>query len=274
MQTVKLEEKYIEVPGGQVFVRSWLPDKPSEKAAIVLLHDSLGCVELWRDFPEQLATRFGRKVVAYDRLGFGRSSAVTEPPSLTFIDEEAEVVFPALCSALGLEKVVLFGHSVGGGMAIAIASIHSQASLCTSVITESAQAFVETRTKRGIETAKKYFNKPAHLDKLTKYHGDKARWVLDAWTETWLHPAFKDWNLKSHLKNLNCPVLAIHGDNDEYGSLAFPKLIVEESAGYSQQFVLQGIGHVPHKENTTAVLTAVTGFLSKIERSDVAAVAV
>ncbi|BAP13644.1 putative hydrolase [Alcanivorax sp. NBRC 101098] len=271
MQTMKSEEKHIEVPGGQIFVSRWWPTESSDKPAIVLLHDSLGCVALWRDFPAQLAEKLGREVVAYDRLGFGRSSVVPEPPSLRFIDEEAESVFPALCSSLGLEAVVPFGHSVGGGMAIAIASIHSQSNLCASVVTESAQAFVEERTRQGIEAAKKFFNQPGHLDKLSKYHGEKARWVLEAWTETWLHPNFADWSLRSHLKNVSCPVLAIHGDTDEYGSVAFPKLIAEESLGRSQALVLEGFGHVPHKENPGVVLAATERFLSEIEEPSVVA---
>lgn len=261
---MRSKEKLIEVPGGQVFVRRWCPNEKSQEPAIMLLHDSLGCVELWRDFPAQLAQNLGREVVAYDRLGFGQSSERVDPPSLRFIDEEAEVVFPALCASLGLQSVVPFGHSVGGGMAIAIASAHSQSNLCASVITESAQAFVEARTKEGIETAKKFFNQPGHLEKLTKYHKSKARWVLEAWTETWLHPQFDSWSLRPHLKNVHCPVLAIHGDNDEFGSVAFPKLIAEGVAGRSQALILEGFGHVPHKEDPDTVLAAVSCFLSEV----------
>ena len=109
------------------------------------------------------------------------------------------------------------------------------------------------------------------MDKLSKYHGEKARWVLEAWTETWLHPNFADWSLRSHLKNVSCPVLAIHGDTDEYGSVAFPKLIAEESLGRSQALVLEGFGHVPHKENPGVVLAATERFLSEIEEPSVVA---
>lgn len=269
---MKLEEKRVEVPGGQVFVRRWQATENLHKPAIVLLHDSLGCVELWRDFPAQLAQQLGREVIAYDRLGFGQSTTRVEPPSLRFIDEEAEVVFPALCRALGLKKVVPFGHSVGGGMAIAIAGQQVQSNLCAAVITESAQAFVEARTKAGIEAAKQFFNQANNLERLTKYHGSKARWVLDAWTETWLHPAFESWSLRPHLKNVRCPVLALHGDNDEYGSVAFPNLIADAAAGHAEAVVLEGFGHVPHKENPATILAAVAGFLSKTEASEAVAI--
>lgn len=271
MQIGHTEEIRVEVPGGRVFVRRWHPVEQRQQPPIVLLHDSLGCVELWRDFPAQLAQSLGREVIAYDRLGFGQSNECVEAPSLRFIDEEAETIFPSLCQALGLDKVVPFGHSVGGGMAIAIASTHAQSSLCSSVITESAQAFIEARTKVGIEAAKQYFSDPRHFEKLSRYHGSKARWVLEAWTETWLDPRFKDWSLRPHLKNVRCPVLAIHGSNDEYGSVAFPNLIADTVSGHSEAVILEGFGHVPHKENPATILATVSGFLSAVEASAVVA---
>ncbi len=264
MQNCKSEERYVEVSGGQIFVRQWSPEKPSDQAPVVLLHDSLGCVAVWRDFPAQLATRLQRNVLAYDRLGYGRSSARHAPPSLRFIDEEAELVFPELCGALGLTEIVLFGHSVGGCMALAIASHHSHAGLCASVITESAPAFVEPRTTEGIQAAKQQFADPQQFAKLTKYHGSKARWVLDAWTKTWLDPQFANWNLDAHLNQVKSPVLAIHGDQDEYGSCAFPHRIVKGVAGRSEAVILEGLGHVPHRENPEKILDAVSGFLAEV----------
>lgn len=263
MRNVKSGEDLVEVPGGTVFVRRWHPLEKTNKPPVVLLHDSLGCVELWRDFPAQLAQHIGCEVIAYDRLGFGQSTKRVDPPTHRFIDEEAESVFPALCSALGLKKVIPFGHSVGGCMAIAIAGIHSQSNLCAAVVTESAQAFVEERTRSGVEAAKRHFSEAGHFGKLRKYHGSKARWVLEAWTETWLHPQFESWSLRAHLKNVRCPLLAIHGDNDEFGSVAFPRFIADEAAGQAQAVVLEGFGHVPHKENPATILTTVSGFFSR-----------
>ncbi len=264
MQDLTTEEKWIDVLGGQVFVRRWRAAGQPKKAAVVLLHDSLGCVALWRDFPAQLAQTLGREVIAYDRLGFGRSTERVAPPSLRFIDEEAEVVFPALCAALQLESVVLFGHSVGGGMAIARASVHAASNVCVGVVTESAQAFVEARTRAGIEAARQSFGQPGHMEKLSRHHGAKARWVLDAWTQTWLHPQFAAWSLRPHLAKVRCPVLALHGDQDEYGSVAFPNLIADAVSGPSQALVLEGFGHVPHKENPSVVLAAVSAFLADL----------
>jgi pimeloyl-ACP methyl ester carboxylesterase len=264
MQDCKFEEFRIEVTGGQIYGRRWTPASNTDLTPIVLLHDSLGCVSMWRDFPAQLAIRLGRSVLAYDRLGFGQSSERQSPLSLRFINEEAETVFPELCRTLGLKEVIPFGHSVGGGMAIAIASHRSPTGLCVGVITESAQAFVERRTTAGILAAKQLFDAPEQFAKLTKYHGAKARWVLEAWTQTWLDPKFADWCLDDHLTRVQCPVLAIHGDQDEYGSCAFPRRIATRVAGYSQAVILEGVGHVPHRENPDELIDAVGAFLAEV----------
>ena len=148
---MQISDILMAVAGGEIFVRRWVVEN-SDAAPIILLHDSLGCVDLWRDFPEALAQFTKRTVIAYDRLGFGRSSQREGLPSISFIEEEANIYFPAIKQALGIDEFILLGHSVGGGMAITIAATHSQD--CQAVITEAAQAFVEERTLIGIRTAK------------------------------------------------------------------------------------------------------------------------
>ncbi|NJD91401.1 MAG: alpha/beta hydrolase [Geobacter sp.] len=261
MNIVNTEDALVDVPGGTVFVRQWTPEAVSSGTPMVLLHDSLGCVELWRDFPEALALTLQRPVVAYDRLGFGRSTARSGLPSVNFIGEEAEIYFPAVRAALGINRFSLFGHSVGGAMVIMIAAALGAA--CDLVVTESAQAFVEPRTREGIIAAKELFQSPGQLNKLARWHGDKAQWVLDAWTETWLSPAFSSWTLEPYLSKVFCPVLAIHGDLDEYGSLEFPRRIAGGVKGPSQVAILEKCGHVPHREQQDKVLQLVTSFMAK-----------
>lgn len=261
MGNTRIEDNFIHVPGGSVFVRTWTPDAVFANSPLVLLHDSLGCVGLWRDFPDELARRLRRPVIAYDRLGFGKSTALSDLPSVDFIGEEAAVFFPAIRDALGITRFSLFGHSVGGAMAVMIAA--SQSADCEAVVTESAQVFVEQRTRDGILAAKEQFNRPEQLNKLIKWHGDKAQWVLDAWTETWLSPAFASWSLDPYLGRVRCPVLAIHGDLDEYGSLEFPARIVRGVGGPSQMAILEGCGHVPHREQQEQVLELVAGFMAQ-----------
>jgi len=247
---------------GTLFARRWVPGdvRRDSPAPIVLFHDSLGCVELWREFPEQLAVATRRSVVAYDRLGFGRSDEHPGPLPLTFIRDEAATVVPRLCDALGLDMIVPFGHSVGGGMAIATAARWPER--CAAVVTESAQSFVEDRTRAGLEAARVEFARPGQLERLARYHGAKARWVLDAWIETWLSPEFADWHLDEDLGGVRCPALALHGDQDEYGSAEHPGRIARLTQGPSSAMILEACGHVPHREQPARVLSEVTRFLT------------
>jgi len=261
MGSIKAEALKIDVPGGQVQVKKWIPDINNGKPPIILLHDSLGSVDLWKKFPEMLSQAFSRSVFAYDRLGFGRSDARHSLPSNTFIEEEASIYFPEIKKQLGLQHYVLFGHSVGGGMAIHIASLDPD---CRAVVTLSAQAFIEDLTIKGIENAKKLFKQPGQLERLEQWHGAKATWVLSAWTDVWLSDHFKDWSLEPAIQNVSCPVLAIHGDSDEYGSSAFPRFISERSGGTSEMLIIQNCGHMPHKEKPQDVIIAAQGFLDAI----------
>jgi len=253
-------DSHVEVPGGSIFVRRWSAGR-SEGAPLVLLHDSLGSVDQWRDFPDALARATNRPVVAYDRLGFGKSTSRLEQPSADFVSEEAVRFFPPLLSALGITRFSLFGHSVGGAMALAIAALRGEA--CEAVITEAAQAFVEPRTLAGIRSAKQQFAAPGQFEKLAKWHGAKAKWVLDAWTEVWLSAEFSSWSLDEHLGKIKCPVLAIHGDLDEYGSVEFPRRITSKVTSPSQLAVLNRCGHVPHRERQAEVLRLTSEFLAQ-----------
>jgi pimeloyl-ACP methyl ester carboxylesterase len=258
--TVESSHQFIALPGGEVYVRTWTPTEPADQIPVVLLHDSLGCVAIWRDFPGRLAQKLQRRVIAYDRLGYGRSSARTEPPSVRFIAEEAQIFLPAITAALGITQVIPFGHSVGGCMAIVWAGLPG--ATCTAVISESAQAFVEEQTRDGVVRAKEEFLQPAMMSRLEVYHGTKASWVLRAWTEIWLSPQFGSWSLEKELPKVRCPLLAIHGDRDEYGSVRFPEMICELAGGPAQQLIIPDCGHVPHREKSDVVLEAVARFLS------------
>ena len=260
---VTTSDHWIRTEKGSLFARRWTPSVcPETHAAILLFHDSLGCVELWRDFSETLAVHTGRSVVAYDRLGFGRSDAHSGPLPWTFIEDEAVSMVSRVCESLDLSKIIPFGHSVGGAMAIGTAARMPER--CVAVITESAQSFVEEQTLSGVRVAQVEFEKPGQLDRLTKYHGSRARWVLDAWIDTWLAPAFAGWCLDDDLRAVRCPTLAFHGDLDEYGSLRHPERIARLTKGPSRTAILEGCGHIPHREQPARLLSEVTRFLQEV----------
>ena len=256
---IHTRDLWVERPQGRIFVREWTPPGAQGASPIVLFHDSLGSVELWRDFPAALCAATGRRVIAYDRPGFGRSDARSGRPALSFVADEAGQVFPLLREQLGFTRFIAFGHSVGGGMAVHCAAAFADD--CEALITESAQAFLEERTVRGIEAAKEAFKDEEQVRRLGRYHGDKARWVLEAWTESWLHPDFADWSLAEVLPRVRCPLLAIHGAEDEYGSVRHPQMIAELCSGPARLEIMEDTFHVPHREQPARVLEMVAGFL-------------
>lgn len=263
MQQVRVEDRRIETGQGSVLARRW---RPSEGGAqlppILLFHDSLGSIGLWKSFPETLARATSREVIAYDRLGFGESDARTDTLDHDFVRIEAAQVLPIVCEALGIGQFVAFGHSVGGGMAVHCAAMHPER--CVALVTESAQAFVEERTREGIREARELFRDPAQFAKLARYHGDKTSWALAAWIDTWLSPEFAGWSLDEVLPQVICPTLVIHGADDEYGSAAHPERIAGSVRGPSFMEILPGTRHVPHREQEAWVAARVASFLQLV----------
>ncbi|MBI3144841.1 MAG: alpha/beta hydrolase [Pseudogulbenkiania sp.] len=262
-QPYSTRDSWVESGQGRLLARCWQPlnhgDELGGLSPIVLFHDSLGCIELWRTFPAVLAEHTGRQVIAYDRLGFGQSDRRTDKLGIGFIREETQRFFPLLREQLGFDRFIAFGHSVGGGMAVYCAAMH--ASACEALITESAQVFVEDRTRAGILDAKEQFKQPEPFERLQRYHGEKTRWVLDAWIETWLSPAFSDWSMQETLPQVKCPTLVIHGSEDEYGSNLHPEKIARWVGGPSHMEIMPGIRHVPHREQEDWVAKRVASFI-------------
>lgn len=248
---VRVRDRYVATPKGRLFAREWRPDGSNEAAPIIMLHDSLGSVDQWREFPALIAARTGRLTIAYDRLGFGRSDPHPGKLGLDFVRDEARSQLPIIRETFAIEDMILLGHSVGGGMAVEAAAAFPKE--MKGVITISAQMFVEDRTIKGLLQAKKAFEDERQLQRLIRHHGSMAPWVLDAWLGTWLNPALADWTLKAALGAVRCPIHAIHGTDDEYGSTAHTERLAKFSGGPVQISILN-CGHVPHREQCDEVL--------------------
>ena len=252
-----IKEDLITIFDKKIYIKMWVPENVTSIVPIILIHDSLGCVDLWKDFPQELSKKTSRRVIAYDRLGFGKSDSCIEQPSINFIKEEAEIVFPALRKQLSIKNYILLGHSVGGGMALNIAA---KDKACLGIISISAQAFIEDVTIAGIQKAQKFFSQNNQIKRLEKWHGAKAKWVLSAWVDIWLSSEFSQWNLSYCIHDVMCPTLVIHGDKDEYGTVAFPQYISKNVSGDSENLILKDCGHMPHKEKPTEILNAIVNF--------------
>jgi len=223
-------------------------------------HDSLGSVTLWRDLPERLAIATGRVVIAYDRLGFGRSDPHPGRLGKDLAEAEAREDVTRIIEAFNLPHFIAFGHSIGGGISITSAALHP--TRCVGLITVAAQVYAEPYTLDGIKQAKRAFAEPTQHERLTKYHGDKATWVLNAWTETWLDPTFADWSLIPYLSKVRCPVLSIHGDQDEYGTLAHLQHLTRITN--ATPIIMAGCGHTPHRDKPDEFVEVIKQWLQPI----------
>ena len=246
-------------PHGPLYAVSLTPPEV-RGAPLVMIHDSLGCVSLWGGLPERLATATGRRVVVYDRAGFGRSVPREDRLAPDFVAEEAETDLAAVLEAAALERFALLGHSVGGSMAVEAAAARSDR--CTGVVTLASPTFVEPLTLDGIRRMRPGFDEPARRAQLEAHHGERTGWVLDAWSGTWLSPGFAGFALDGALARLACPVLAIHGTDDLYGSEAHPRRIEAHAAAGAEVAMLAGEGHFPHRTSEAAVVRLATAFLA------------
>lgn len=242
-------------------VRIHMAVQDGKGTALIFLHDSLGCIRLWRDFPQQLAAQTGQPVYLYDRQGYGQSQAFdTDHRDLEYMHREADTLI-AFMDACALDKAILFGHSDGGSIALLTAAQYPDR--IQAIITEGAHIFVEDITLNGIREAVVQYNTTELPQKLAKYHGDKTDAVFRAWADTWLRPDFRDWNIEHRLAALTCPALVLQGVDDEYGSAMQVQRIQEQVSGTIETWLVPGAKHSPHKEQAAAVLHRCALFLQQ-----------
>lgn len=245
---------------GRLYAKSWTPSNKRDETAIVLFHDSLGCVALWRDFPALLAVMTQRTVIAYDRLGFGQSSTYVGEWSMDFIRQEITHYFPLLQHNLALGRFIALGYSVGGTMAACCAALYP--TQCQALIMMATPAFVDEGMVHGLTIARELFGQEGQIERLTKYHGDKAAWALSAWLDTWLSEAFATWRIEQVAAQVHCPLLVIHGDCDEYADLSHPQHMMSLSQNDAELVILKDGHHVPHREYPELVLKHIVDFLT------------
>ena len=234
-----------------------LPATAAGRPTLVLLHEGLGCVAMWRDFPDKLAAASGCRVVVYSRPGYGASEPHRQARRPDYMHREAREVLPALLAALAIEKPVLLGHSDGGSIALIHAGSFPDA--VAGVVAMAPHEFVEAETLAGIRAARAFWASSDWPQKLARYHRDAARVFAD-WNDCWLSPEFRDWNIEACLPAIRCPVLAIQGEDDEYATLRQIEVIGERVAG-AELLKLAACGHTPQRDQEAAVLAAIVAFV-------------
>lgn len=234
---------------------------PGSCTTIVFLHDSLGYIALWRGFPQKMAEAANANAFIYDRLGYGNSAPFSsELRQVNYMETEADLLITIL-DKYNITNPILFGHSDGGTIALLAAAKYPDK--IKAVITEGAHVFVEEETLEGIIQAKEQYRTTNLKERLEKYHGAKTQALFDAWTETWLSPAYRNWNIEHFLPQIICPVLAIQGVEDEYGTLAQVQSIVNQVSGSAEMYMVVNAGHSPHKQSELWVINQCCSFLEK-----------
>jgi pimeloyl-ACP methyl ester carboxylesterase/acyl-coenzyme A thioesterase PaaI-like protein len=229
---------------------------PGAEPALVFLHEGLGSIALWRDFPRRLAEATGRRALIYSRAGHGFSDVPDEPRTPRFMHDEALEVLPQVLSEHQIVNPVLVGHSDGGSIAL----IHASAYPVSGLVLLAPHVFVEDLTVASIEEARETFATTDLGEKMARYHKDPER-TFRLWNDIWLAPEFRDWNIEDVLEHVTAPTLLIQGEHDQYGTLAQVDAIERGLNGPVTRVVLDA-KHAPHLEAPEETLGAATRFIS------------
>lgn len=246
----------------QLQVQQWQPRTARPGPTLVLLHEALGNLSLWRHFPAELAEATGLPVIAYCREGYGESSPLSSPRSDDYLVEQGRDWLPALLARLELDKVILLGHSDGGSIALVGAACCPERIL--AIVTLAAHIYVDPLTTQGIEQAVERYQQQDLATRLARYHGERTDPLFRAWAETWLRPSYQQLNLRPWLKQIRCPALIMQGEEDAYG---LPSQVLDIVHGIGEQAearFLPACGHSPHLEQAEAVIAAIQHWLEPL----------
>jgi pimeloyl-ACP methyl ester carboxylesterase len=249
---------FIEINGHRIeYVET--PARHADRPTLVLLHEGLGSVAMWRDFPVKLAHATGCRTVTYSRWGYGKSDRFPGPRDPRYMHREALDELPALRATLAIDDPVLVGHSDGASIAL----IHAGSGQfkVRGLVLEAPHVFVEDVSIAGIEDAKHAYEDGDLRQRLTRYHAD-VEGVFRGWNDVWLSPGFRTWNIEEYLPSVACPVLAIQGLDDQYGTVAQVNAVAGRIKGPFEKLLLSDCMHAPHRDQEADTLAAMVGFIA------------
>jgi pimeloyl-ACP methyl ester carboxylesterase len=231
----------------------------SDERPLVLLHEGLGSVSAWRDFPDALQRATSRRVVAFSRLGHGRSDPPPAPRTPTFFHEEALVVLPEVLRRLDVDEPVLVGHSDGASIGL----IHASVSPVRGLVLMAPHVVVEDVTLQAIRETRERFETTDLRERMARHHDDPDV-AFHNWCDVWLDPALRSWTLEPDAERVTCPVLLIQGTDDPYGTVDQLDRIEARVRGPARRLVVPG-GHSPHRDAREPVLREITAFVEEVD---------
>lgn len=254
MSHLKVEQYLLEY--------KWIGPAPHEATSLVFLHEGLGCLGMWRNFPAHVAELTGCGALLYSRSGYGDSTPLERPRTARYLHEEALKVLPEVLRINAVEQPLLIGHSDGASIALIYAGCGRFD--VRALILEAPHVFVEDATIKGIERTGEHYRGTDLSQKLARYHGDQTNAMFWSWYDTWLSPAFRDWNIEECLSDVTCPVLIIRGEDDEYGTSEQLKAVVSQVSGPVETLMLSDCGHTPHRDQPEQTLQRMTRFIKQL----------
>lgn len=247
---------FIEIGGRRLEYR-WF-SRNQRAAPLVFLHEGLGSIDLWRSFPADVVRMSGHPGLAYSRHGNGWSQPLEQRRDPDYMQHEALQVLPTLIHQLVEEPPILIGHSDGASIATIYAGAGHEVA---GMILIAPHVFVEDRTIESIGALRAAFDGSEMAEKMAKYHS-RPESTFRGWSDIWLDDRFRDWNIESYLEAIDCPILLIQSENDEYGTIRQLDSIQRQARGPVQRLVVDGYNHAPHLEHPEVVTPATVQFIS------------
>jgi pimeloyl-ACP methyl ester carboxylesterase len=282
MPHLKIGDKQLEY--------AWHGRAPAETPTLVFLHEGLGCVAMWRNFPERLAEATGCSALVYSRTGYGHSDPTELPRPVRFMHDEALVTLPQVLDAFAIREAILVGHSDGGSIALIHAGVDGKRSfhhedttgtktgeinrtkpsepapktLIRGLILEAPHVFVEEIGLDSIRAIAKEYRSGTLKRPLARYHAENVDETFWGWNNVWLNPEFRSWNIEEYLPQIAVPILLIQGEDDQYGTLDQVKAIEAGCQSPVRTVMLADCGHSPHIDQPAPTLEAMKRFVEDL----------
>ena len=258
------EERTFEIEAGANRLRarsiSLAVGSIGDANTMVFLHEGLGSIEQWRDFPRLLVAATGLPALVYDRPGFGGSQPLQRRPDAPALQREEIADLAAVVESCNLRAPILIGHSDGGTIALLYAARFPERP--RAVIAEASHVFVEEATLIGIREAARLYETADLRQRLSRYHGEQTDRMFCGWRDEWLLPQFDQWNIEASLPAVRCPVLIVQGEADEYGTLDQVEAVRRGVSGPTKTVLIPGCGHSPHLQDKERVVREMAGFIA------------